>query len=50
MASWDDPSVGDALVEVGATLLTFGKGGPLYDLAFLDRWVAWRDEANSRKG
>jgi alkanesulfonate monooxygenase SsuD/methylene tetrahydromethanopterin reductase-like flavin-dependent oxidoreductase (luciferase family) len=50
MASWDDPSVGDALVEVGATLLTFGKGGPDYDLAFLDRWVAWRDEANSRKG
>jgi probable F420-dependent oxidoreductase len=47
MASWDDPSVGDALVEVGATLLTFGKGGPDYDLAFLDRWVAWRDEKNS---
>ena len=43
---WDDTAAGDALVEAGATLITFGVGGPDYDLAFLDRWVEWRDEAN----
>jgi probable F420-dependent oxidoreductase len=47
-SEWDDPGSGDALVAAGATLLTFGVGGPDYDLAFLDRWVEWRDDRNSR--
>ena len=47
--SWEDPSAGDPLVEAGATFLTFGIGGPVYDLAFLDRWVEWRDQTNSRR-
>jgi len=37
---------GAALVEAGATLLTFGLGGPVFDLSFLDTWVEWRDEKN----
>ena len=38
---------GDALVAAGITQLTFGVGGPTFDLAFLRDWVAWRDERNS---
>jgi len=45
---FDDPSTANALVDAGATLLTFGVSGPDYDLAFLDRWVAWRGEAGPR--
>jgi len=41
-----DTSKGDALVDVGVTFLTFGVSGPEYDLSFLDRWIAWRDERN----
>ena len=41
-----DPSYGDALVAAGTTQLTFGMGGPAFDLAFLPDWVAWRDERN----
>lgn len=37
---------GDALVEAGVTLITFGIGGPSYDLSFLDTWVEWRNEKN----
>jgi probable F420-dependent oxidoreductase len=37
---------GEELIAAGATLLTFGIGGPVYDLSFLDEWVAWRDEKN----
>ncbi|OFW65444.1 MAG: LLM class F420-dependent oxidoreductase [Actinobacteria bacterium RBG_16_68_21] len=37
---------GDALVDAGATLLTFGIGGPDFDLAFLGSWVEWRNEKN----
>jgi probable F420-dependent oxidoreductase len=42
----EDLAYGDDLVAAGATLLTFGTGGPDFDLSFLDRWVAWRDEKN----
>jgi probable F420-dependent oxidoreductase len=41
-----DTSYGDDLVAGGATLLTFGCGGPDFDLSFLDLWVRWRDEVN----
>ncbi len=37
----------DALIEAGATQLTIGFGGPDYDLAVVDEWVAWRDARNS---
>lgn len=45
----DDPSYGDDLVAAGATLLTFGCGGPDFDLSFFDRWVEWRDEKNATR-
>jgi probable F420-dependent oxidoreductase len=48
-SEWDDPGSGDALIAAGATLLTFGIGGPDFDLAFFDRWVEWRGETNSRR-
>ncbi|HSM02681.1 MAG TPA: LLM class F420-dependent oxidoreductase [Acidimicrobiia bacterium] len=47
-SEWNDPAHGESLVEAGATLLTFGIGGPDFDLAFLDRWVEWRDQMNSK--
>ena len=46
MAQREDTSLGDGLVDVGVTFLTFGVSGPGYDLSFLDRWVAWRDSRN----
>jgi probable F420-dependent oxidoreductase len=41
-----DLSYGDELLEVGSTFLTFGTGGPDYDMSWLDAWVRWRDERN----
>lgn len=42
-----DVSYGDDLVAAGATFLTFGTGGPDFDMSFLDAWLAWRDERNA---
>jgi probable F420-dependent oxidoreductase len=42
-----DLAYGDELLAAGSTFLTFGAGGPDYDLSFLDAWVAWRDERNA---
>ncbi len=39
--------LGDQLVEAGATQITLGFGGPKYDLAVVDEWVAWRDDKNA---
>jgi probable F420-dependent oxidoreductase len=44
-----DPSYGDSLLEAGITQLTFGMGGPAFDLAFLRDWLAWRDERNRER-
>ena len=45
--NFDDPSFADQMIEAGATLLTFGINGPDFDMAFLEPWVAWRDERNA---
>ncbi|GEL48605.1 LLM class F420-dependent oxidoreductase [Cellulomonas hominis] len=37
----------DALVAAGVTLFTVGVSGPDYDLSLVERWVAWRDAAQS---
>jgi len=42
----DDIDRGESLVAAGVSLITFGIGGPVYDLSFLDTWTAWRDEKN----
>ncbi len=39
-------SMADALVEAGANQISLSIGGPDYDLAFLDEWIAWRDQQN----
>lgn len=39
--------VADALVAAGVTLFTVGVSGPDYDLSLVERWVAWRDAAQS---
>jgi probable F420-dependent oxidoreductase len=44
-----DLAYGDALLEAGVHQLTFGIGGPSFDLAFLRDWVAWRDEKNATR-
>ena len=41
-----DHTYGAALLEAGFTQLTFGMGGPTFDLAYLRDWVTWRDERN----
>jgi probable F420-dependent oxidoreductase len=38
---------GDVLVEAGARQITFGVGGPDYDLSPLIPWLAWRGERNA---
>ncbi|MDX1689899.1 MAG: LLM class F420-dependent oxidoreductase [Acidimicrobiia bacterium] len=47
---WDATSYGDAMVEAGAEQLTFGLGGPDYDLRPFEKWLAWRDERNRDRG
>lgn len=42
-----DQRYGDALLAAGVSQLTFGMGGPTFDLAYLRDWVAWRDERNA---
>jgi probable F420-dependent oxidoreductase len=42
----DDATYAEALLAEGITLFTLGINGPDYDLSFLDRFVAWRDEKN----
>jgi probable F420-dependent oxidoreductase len=42
----DDTGYGDELLEAGSTFLTFGTGGPDFDMSWLDAWIAWRDERN----
>lgn len=39
----DPQDVGDALLDLGVTLFTVGTGGPDFDFARLQRWLAWRD-------
>lgn len=41
-----DTSYGDSLLAVGSTFLTFGTGGPDFDMSWIDAWVRWRDERN----
>lgn len=42
-----NPSIGDALVDAGATFVTLGFDGRTgYDLAPVADWLAWRDERN----
>ena len=41
---WGDPAAGDDLIAAGADQLTFAMDGPVFDLAPLRDWVAWRDE------
>lgn len=36
----------DGLVDAGATQITIGFGGPNFDLAVIDEWIAWRDDKN----
>lgn len=43
-----DVSYGDELLSVGSTFLTFGVGGPDFDLSWLDAWVRWRDDRNGK--
>jgi alkanesulfonate monooxygenase SsuD/methylene tetrahydromethanopterin reductase-like flavin-dependent oxidoreductase (luciferase family) len=38
----DPAEVGPQLIEAGARLFTVAAGGPDYDLAKLERWLAWR--------
>lgn len=39
-----DPSEsGQALLDLGITLFTVGMGGPDFDFAELEKWIAWRD-------
>jgi probable F420-dependent oxidoreductase len=38
---------GAALLATGTTLITIGVSGPVYDLAQVSDWVAWRDEQNA---
>ncbi len=40
----------DAYVENGITHIMFGFGGPDYDLAPLEKLVAWRDDYHERNG
>jgi hypothetical protein len=39
---------GRAFAEAGARQITFGVGGPDYDLSPIIPWLAWRDEWNAR--
>ena len=39
--------VGEALYGLGTRLFTVGVGGPTYDLARLEPWLAWRDAKNA---
>ena len=39
--------LGDELVAAGANQITLGFGGPKFDLAVVDEWVAWRDAQNA---
>ncbi len=39
--------LGDELYDLGVRQLTFGTGGPDYDLGFLEQWLDWRDEKNA---
>lgn len=41
-----DRAYADRLHELGTTLFTFGIGGPDYDLAKVEPWIAWRDSLN----
>lgn len=47
---WDSLSYGDAMLEAGAEQLTFGLGGPDFDLTVFEPWIAWRDERNEGRG
>jgi probable F420-dependent oxidoreductase len=41
--------LGDKMIEAGCTQITFGMGGPAYDLAPLKDWLAWRDARNAAR-
>ena len=44
----DDPAAqGPALHALGVRLFVLSAGGPDYDFARLDDWVAWRDQMNA---
>jgi hypothetical protein len=43
------PELGDQMIEAGCTQVTFGMGGPGYDLGPLKDWLAWRDERNAAR-
>ncbi len=38
---------GQPLRDLGASLFTVGLGGPAYDLAVVEPWLAWRDAVNA---
>ena len=35
------------LYDLGTRLFTVGMGGPDWDLAKVEPWLAWRDEKNA---
>ena len=37
---------GAPLFDLGARLFTIGIGGPRYDVASVEPWLAWREEVN----
>lgn len=39
----DPADLAEAYLDAGVTLFTVGVNGPDYDLASLERWIAWRD-------
>ncbi len=44
----NDTDYADALFDAGVRLFTLGLNGPDWDLALVDRWLAWRDAKNGR--
>ena len=45
-ADADPAELGEALHAAGTRLFTVGTSGPDFDLAAVERWIAWRDAKN----